>query len=46
MPSVPARWGWGVFCVGEYKLQQATRVPIHFRLGNLEYVNRLEGKLR
>jgi hypothetical protein len=46
MPSVPAQWGWGVFCVGEYKLQQVTRVPLHFRLGSLEYVNRLEGKLR
>lgn len=35
---------WGVFCWGEYRLQQKTGLPLRFRLGSLEYVNALEGK--
>lgn len=35
---------WGVICVGEYRLQQKTGLPLRFRLGSLEYVNALEGK--
>lgn len=35
---------WGIMCVGEYKLQQKTGIPFRFRLGSLEYVNKLEGK--
>lgn len=35
---------WGVICVGEYRLQQKTGLPLRFRLGSLEYVDTLEGK--
>ncbi len=32
------------FCRMELKLEDHTKVPIRFRLGSLEYTNRLEGK--
>lgn len=44
---VPCVYGYkdlAFFCKVEVKLEQAVRFPIKFRLGSVDYVDRLEGK--
>jgi hypothetical protein len=34
----------GTICKTELRFQKVSRVPLFFRLGNMEYCNKLEGK--
>jgi hypothetical protein len=46
-PTVPVIYSYhnlAFFCKMEVKLEKAVKMPIKFRLGDVDYVDRLEGK--
>lgn len=34
------------FCDKEYKLERFTKIPFRFRLGSVEYCDKMEGKIK
>lgn len=47
-PELPRAYSYdklGIFCKWEVQLEKAARMPVKFRLGEVQYVERLEGKL-
>ncbi|MCB9287934.1 MAG: hypothetical protein H6560_11505 [Lewinellaceae bacterium] len=45
MPSAYSYDELGVFCKWEVQMEKAARMPVKFRLGEVQYVERMEGKL-
>ncbi|MCB9273254.1 MAG: hypothetical protein H6564_04390 [Lewinellaceae bacterium] len=48
LPEMPRAYsynGLGLFCKWEVQLEKAARLPVKFRLGEVQYVERMEGKL-
>lgn len=47
MPEISADYSYqnlGIFCKWEVQLEKKARIPVRFRLGEVQYVDRLEGK--
>ena len=36
----------GMFCKWEVQMEKAAKIPVKFRLGEVQYVERMEGKLK
>lgn len=48
-PAMPTAYRFqelGIFCQWEVHIERAARLPVKFRLGEVQYVERLEGKGR
>ena len=46
--NVPKAYAYdelGFFCKWEVKMEKAAKIPVKFRLGEVQYVERMEGKL-
>lgn len=37
---------WGIICQKEWQLEKTTGIPFRFRVGSLEYVDKLEAKTK